>query len=177
MIVVVAFLLLLFLESVRRERNEILVLQYKYRFFAIRDELRQYAIDNPEVAQNWVFQYLDSTIAKTIKALPRINIWYLLGLWLTHRKDSRIERARRALEREYIKTKNQKHKEIEEKCMNVLADFMLSRHRLLLVVSVSAMILPAAITTVIREIKKRSLELVVESPETSTLHQFVPAAS
>jgi len=177
MLIIVAFLLALWLEYVRRQRNEVLAVEYKYRFFALRDELREYAMENPEVARNWVFQYLDSTMAKTIKALPTISIWYILGLWLTHRNDNRIERARKSLEREYLKSKNQKIKEVEEKCIEALSAFMLSRHILLVVVSVSALVLPAAITAAIREVKKRSLELVVESPETSTLHMFAPATS
>jgi hypothetical protein len=176
MLIIIAFLLALCLESLRRKRQEVLVLEYKYRFFALRDELREYAADDPVLAQNWVFQYLDSTLAKTIKTLPLISIWYVLGLWLTHRNDTRIERARKSLDREYLKVKNQELKKAEEKCIEALSQFMLSRHILLVVISASALVLPAAITVAMREIKKRSLELVVESPETSTLEIFAPAA-
>jgi hypothetical protein len=174
MLIVISFLLIFVLESARRRRNELLVLEYQYKFFALRDELREYAMEDPKIAQNWVFQYLDSTIARTIKVLPRISIWYVIGLWLAYRKDRRLDRAQRHLEQEYRKAKNQKHKELEEKCVNTLASFMLSRHIILTVVSVLALVLPAACGVAIREARRRSLELVVESPETSTLLSFVP---
>lgn len=174
MLLVVSFLMILMLESARRRRNELLVLEYQYKFFALRDELREYAMEDPKVAQNWVFQYLDSTMARTIKVLPRISIWYVIGLWLAYGKDRRIERAQKHLEQEYRKAKNQRHKELEEKCMNTLASFMFSRHVILVFVSVAAFVVPAALRSAIRQVKRRSLELVVESPETSTLTTFAP---
>ena len=76
MLLALGFLFCLLLEGVRRQKKEVLVLKYKYQFFALRDELREYAIENPEIAKNWVFQYLDSTIAKTIKLLPKLSLWY-----------------------------------------------------------------------------------------------------
>lgn len=176
MLIIFTFLLALYVESVRRQRIEVLALEYRYRFFALRDELREYAMENPETARNWVFQYLDSTIAKTIGTLSALSLWYVIGLWLTHKEDSRMDRARRALEREYTKTKNQKLKEIEEKCIDTLSEFMVSRHRPLFVCSILVMILPGAITAGLQGLRRRSLELVVESPETSTLESFAPAA-
>jgi hypothetical protein len=174
MLIGLSIALIVILECARRRRRELLVLEYQYKFFALRDELREYAMEDPKVGQNWVFQYLDSTMARTIKVLPKISIWYVLGLWLTYRKDRRIERAQNHLVREYKKPKNQKHKELEEKCMATLANFMLSRHIGLVILSALVIVLPAAVGAGIRQIKRRSLELVVESPETSTLLTFAP---
>lgn len=177
MLIVLALALALSFELVRRQRNETLILEYQYRFFGLRDNLREFAMENPAAARQWVFQYLDSTTAKTIKILPELSLWYVLGLWLTHRKDASIDKAKKALVREYEKPQNKTYREFEQECFENLAEFMLSRHRLLVIVSILALVLPAAITKAIREIKRRSLELVIESPETSTLHQFVPATS
>lgn len=175
MLVVIGFLLILFLEAARRQRKEALVLEYQYRLFAVRDDLREYAIEDPPVAQNWVFQYLDSTIAKSISLLPTLSIWRMLGLLLTYRNDPRLEKFRKHLEEEFGKPENRRHKEIEERFLRTLGEFIVSRHILMLVLSVSALVLPAAIATAMQEVKKRSLELVAEAPETSTLHRFAPS--
>ncbi len=174
MLIALAFLLILFLETVRRERKEAVVLEFKFRLFALRDELREHAIENPEVARKWVFQYLDSTIAKSIKLLPRISVWYLLGLWLTHKNDPSLDRMRGHLEQELLKPENQGSKKIEERLIGTLGQFIVARHILMLMMSAGAIILPVALARGMSEMKRRSLELIVESPETSTLQRFAP---
>ena len=173
MVVAVAFVLLLFMESARRQHRETLALQYRYALFAIRDDLREQAMKHPEVATNWVFQYLDSTIAKSISLLPALSIWQLLGLFMTHRNDDSVEKLRAKLEFEYKKPQNLQFKKVEEKLMATIGEFLIDRHILALVLSVSALVLPFALVQGIQKIRRRSLELVVESPETSTLSDFV----
>jgi hypothetical protein len=173
MVVAVAFILLLFMESARRQHRETLALQYQYALFAIRDDLREQAMKDPNVATNWVFQYLDSTIAKSIALLPALSIWQLIGLFMTHRNDDSVEKLRAKLEFEYKKPQNSQFKEVEEKLMATIGEFLIDRHILALVLSVSALVLPFALVQGIQKIRRRSLELVVESPETSTLSDFV----
>lgn len=175
MLVVCALLLFLLLEAARRQRKEALILEYQYHLFALRDNLRERALQNPQLAKGWVFQYLDSTIAKSIKVLPRISIWYLLALMLTYRNDESLGRFRRSLDKEYEKSETMPLKEVEENLCQILAEFILSRHVLMLIMSVVAVALPAALAATIRRMKKKSLELVLESPETSTLQQFAPS--
>ncbi|MGB6900083.1 MAG: hypothetical protein WBE12_15915 [Candidatus Acidiferrum sp.] len=173
MVVAIAFVLLLFMESARRQHTETLALQYQYALFAIRDDLREEAMRDPKVAMTWVFQYLDSTIAKSISLSPALSIWQLLGLFMTHRNDDSVEKLRAKLEFEYKKPQNQQFKRVEEKLMATLGEFLIDRHILALVLSVSALVLPFALVQGIQKIRRRSLELVVESPETSTLSDFV----
>jgi hypothetical protein len=173
MVVVIAFVLLLFLESARRRHRETLALRYQYALFAIRDDLRELAMGDPKAARNWVFQYLDSTIAKSISLLPALSIWQLLGLYMTHRNDGSVDKLRAKLEFEYKKPQNHQFKVVEEKLMATIGDFLLDRHILALFLSVSALVLPLALVQTIQKIRRRSLELVVESPETSTLADFV----
>src|SRR5271156_2295121 len=172
MVVVIAFVLLLFLELARRQRREMLTLQYQYALFAIRDGLREQAMGDPKVAKNWVFQYLDSTIAKSISLLPSLSIWQIFGLYMTHRSDDSAERLRAKLEFEYKKPQSQQFKIVEEKLIETMGEFLIGRHILALVLSVSALVLPLALVEGIQRIRRRSLELVVESPETSTLGDF-----
>jgi hypothetical protein len=175
MVIGIAFILLLFLEAARRQHRETLVLQYQYALFAIRDDLRERAMENPKIAANWVFQYLDSTIAKSISLLPALSIWQIFGLFMTHRGDNSVEQLRAKLEFEYKKPQNQEFKKIEERLIETIGEFLIGRHILALVLSVSALVLPIALVQTIQRIRRRSLELVVESPETSTLGEFVSA--
>lgn len=177
MVIAVAFVLLLFLESARRQHREALTLKYQYALFAIRDDLREHAMEDPKLAANWVFQYLDSTIAKSISLLPALSFWQILGLFMTHRSDGSVEKLRAKLEFEYKKPQNQQFKKVEEKLIDTMGEFLIDRHILALVLSVSALVLPVALVQAIQKIRRRSLELVVESPETSTLGDFVTVAA
>jgi hypothetical protein len=177
MVVFIGFVLLLFLESARRQHREALALQYQYALFAIRDDLREHAMKDPAVAKNWVFQYLDSTIAKSLSLLPDLSVWQLLGLFMTHRNDRATETLRARLEFEYKKPRNHIFREVEEKLIKTMGEYLVERHILALFLSVSALVLPVTIVRAMRAIERRSLELVVESPETSTLCDYVTVAS
>jgi hypothetical protein len=173
--VVCVLLLFLLLEAARRQRKEALILEYQYRLFALRDNLRERALQNPRVAKGWVFQYLDSTIAKSIRVLPGISIWYLLALVLTYGDDESLGRLRGSLDKEYEKSDTKPLKEVEGILCQILAEFILSRHVLMFIMSFVAVALPAALAATVRRMKRKSLELVLESPETSTLQQFAPS--
>jgi hypothetical protein len=176
MLILVAFVLILFLESARRQRKEVLVQEYQYRLFALRDELREYAMRDPRISQNWVFKYLDSTIAKSIRFMPSFSIWFLIGLMLTHGYDDRFEKLTKHLEREYDKPENSVHRQIAAKLTYILQEYILKRHVLMIFVSFCAAALPATVVASIKRLKRKSLALAIESPETSTLHSFAPKA-
>src|SRR4051812_35012801 len=113
MLVVFIIVSLILLESVRRGMKDVLILEYQYKIFALRDELRAYATANPAVAKGWVFMYLDSTLTKFVTVLPQMTIWKTLALTLTHKNDYRFKVHRTHLEREYKKPGNAKFRQIE----------------------------------------------------------------
>ena len=168
------YALVLILESARRQRKEVLVQDHRYRLFSLRDQLRENAIRDPSLTKNWVFQYLDSTIAKSIKQMPRLSIWLILGLVVTYRHDNAMEELGKHLQREYEKPKNRELREIEKNFAIVLNDYLVSRHILLLFMSYVVFILPVNIAKALMRFRKRSLELLIETPETSTLGNFIP---
>lgn len=175
MLILAAFLVILLLEAARRQRKEALVVEYQYRLFALRDQIREQAMEDPRLAQKWVFQYFDSTIARSIRLLPELSIWHLLALMIAHRNDASLERSWKALNEEMAKKGNERYKQVEEKLSDTLAQFIVSRHILMLLVSAALIILPVAIGRTLRELKRKSLQLVLESPETSTLPRFAPS--
>src|SRR6266700_1881085 len=106
MFIVFCLIALFFLESARGEREMVIVRQHQDRLFALRDSLREQAVRKPSIARNWVFQYLDSTIAKSISLLPKLSIWHALALMIAHRNDSGLERLVKQLNHEYDKPQN-----------------------------------------------------------------------
>jgi hypothetical protein len=171
---------LILLESVRRGSKDVLVMEYQYKLFALRDELRAYAIDNPALAKGWVFMYLDSTLTKFVTVLPHVTIWKTLALMLTHRDDYRFKVHRNHLDKEYNKPQNARFKQLELKLMATIGQFLQKRHQGL---CVSFVLLQKLSVTVVmmrgwivwmRQIRKDQLAVVVEAPETSTLGEYCP---
>ncbi len=177
MLIALAFAFILILESTRRQRKEVLVQDYQYRLFALRDQLRECAIKDQSMAKNWVFQYLDSTIAKSIRLMPRLSIWLMLGLLITYRNDKKIERLGMHLQHEFEKPQNAELRKIEASFTDILSHYIVSRHILMLLISAIVVFLPVRIANAIARLQERSLELIVEAPETSTLGKFAPQAA
>lgn len=171
--------MLVMLEGARRDARSALALEYRYKLFELRDELRSHVIRNPELARNWVFLYLDSTITKFVTLLPRLSLWHMLALLFTHRNDHRFKVHRMHLEREYDKVQNAKFKQIEVKLMATVGQYIAKKHACLtiqfeLMRKISLPVVRGCIV-VARRIRKDSLEVAVEAPETSTLGEYCPA--
>lgn len=175
MVLVFILIALFFLESVRRERESVIVRQHQDHLFALRDKLREQAMKNPALARNWVFQYLDSTIARSISLLPTLSIWHTLALTIAHRNNESLKLLIKHLNREYEKPQNAIFKEVEAELVDILGEYLVSRHILMVVISTTAVFGPVKVAGYLRRLKRQSLELVVESPETSTLSEFAPA--
>jgi len=180
MFVVFMLISLILLESARRGMKDVLVLEYQYKFFALRDELRAYAMENPALAKGWLFMYLDSTLTKFVTLLPHMTIWKTLALMLTHKDDHRFRVHRTHLEREYGKPVNAKLKQIEIKLIATLSQYMMKRHAGLRFSVELLQKLSASVTLArswmawLKLQRKRSLVVAVEAPETSTLGEYCP---
>jgi hypothetical protein len=180
MFIVFIIVSLILLESVRRGRTAALVLEYQYKLFELRDELRGYVMENPSLAKSWVFMYLDSTLTKFVTILPQVTIWKTIALLVTHRNDYSFKVHRTHLEKEYRKPQNAKFKQIEVKVMATVGQFIMKRHsgldfsfEMLRKLSVSVVMVRAGFNWV-RLQRKASLAVVVEAPETSTLGEYCP---
>lgn len=171
-----ALLGLIFLDRLRRMRVDTIVRQHQFTLYALRDELREAAMRGEVDPKNWVFQYLDSSIVKTISYLKNINLWRLLFVALTYRRDHRFLIAREHLQRALDKPSNKYLADIHDKYAYTLGFFLISRHPSLKVFMwIFLWNLFAAIKTM--QYLKRKLdrpEFLTEVPETSTLEEHVP---
>ena len=171
---------LILLESVRRGSKDVLVLEYQYKLFALRDELRAYAIENPALARGWVFMYLDSPLTKFVTILPHITIWKTVALMLTHKNDYRFKIHRNHLEQEYVKPVNAKFRQLEVKIIATIGQYIVKRHsgltfsfEMLRKVGTSVVLVRNWMTW-FKIRRKASLVVCVEAPETSTLGEYCP---
>lgn len=180
MLILFILIAVILLESVRRGMKDALVLEYQYKFFALRDELRAHAVENPSLAKGWLFMYLDSTLTKFVTVLPEMTIWKILALMLTHKDDYSFRVHRAHLDREYEKPANARFKQIEVKFIATVGQYMMKRHTGLtfsigLLRRLSASVdLARASMAWLKLQRKASLVVVVEAPETSTLGEYCP---
>src|SRR5436189_157663 len=98
--------------SILRLRLEAIVLEHQFRFYALRDDLRESVVRGEIRKDNWVFQYLDSTIAKLISQLSTMSVWRVLSMMLFYHKSERTKVALEHLHREMQKPGNEPLKKI-----------------------------------------------------------------
>jgi hypothetical protein len=181
MLIAFCTVMLILLEGARREGRSALTLEYRYRLFALRDTLRTYAIEQPDLATNWVFMYLDSTITKLVSQLPSLSLWSTLALMLTYNHDVQFKRHRDHLEREYRKPKNQKFKQVEVELMATVGCYLGARHTGARVAFETlracgrSVFFMRTLAVEINKKRKESLAVAIEAPETSTLRDYCPA--
>jgi hypothetical protein len=174
MFILFCIVMLVMLEEARRSRRATLALEYQYKLFELRDELREYVIANPGLTKSWVFLFLDSTITKMAGILPKMSLWKLAGLLLTYRHSDRMRHLHTHLEREYRKPDHAKFAQVELKLMALLDNYITKKH-FSVVAMLNFPILKALRKLPAYRLRKESLVVAVEGPETSTLGQHCPA--
>ncbi|HEX3557086.1 MAG TPA: hypothetical protein VIA62_28000 [Thermoanaerobaculia bacterium] len=104
--------------------------RHQYRLYEIRDHLREAAINGDVDPENWVFQYLDGSIVKTIDRLPGINLWQGLALWFAYRRDTAVVKAHHQLERELAKPGNEILRRVHALYAATIMLYLMDRHLL-----------------------------------------------
>jgi hypothetical protein len=169
----IVFAAAVYVDHLRRFDHETKILSHRYRLYEIRDYLRTAAMRGEVDSRHWVFQYLDSTIAKTIVNLPRLNIWQsLVGVW-AYRNDEQMQRRARHLELELSKPQNAFYERAYTLYFAELMLFLFDRH-----ISLRAVLRSVAATLALSEqfkrTAKRAVKVQTESPEASTLSDVCP---
>lgn len=155
------------LQRARQEYQAGIVERHAFALFALRDELREAGSSGALRANHWLFAYLDSSIARSIAVLPAVNVWTLMTLVATKRRDERLQRSVRQLTLELQKPCNAGFNEIHERYFQELADYLLDRHLV-----VRAVVKSLEAVESIHRRWQNAVELFTEAPETSTLPDF-----
>jgi hypothetical protein len=174
MLVIMIALTLVGLEAMRRQKRAVLVTEFQFQFFKMRDDLRDLAVHNESVRSSWVFAYLDSTTAKAVEILPRMSVWKLITLETIYKNDARFAELSKNLERELAKPQFIELKKYANRLMWTLGQYLSQRHRTLHVCVDFADRVSDPVRITVTEMRKRSLDVAVKSPETSTLSEYAP---
>lgn len=182
------FACLFIVDRWRRLQQESLVVRYKYRLYALRDELREHVIEGRIQNNNWVFDYLDSSITKACDILKFVHIGRLFVVVLYDRNDARFERAQQHLEQQLKKPECAHLKDVRDKFGEILGEYFCEKHNVLVggsffflrVLRNVVVHVPRFLRKIVRpcnqikDLFKRSIRELTESPETSTLDIFSP---
>lgn len=90
-LLIIAFLGLIIWAYDRSRFLKNLSLEYQYKLYTIRDELREQAILGNIDKDSWLFDLLDASTSKLISELPSLTIYYLIMLEFIYRKDKNIK--------------------------------------------------------------------------------------
>ena len=165
-----------------RIRASTLIRKHQFRLYALRDGLREAAICGQVNPNNWVYQYLDSSVAKTITYLDRLTIWVVLLTFRRAGAEAQLQAAHQHLMRALEKPANAVLKQFHIRYQRELIRFLLERHLPLRFVVGGAFRLVSAVQAA-RNVRARlraaiaqGAEFQTEAPETSTLYEYHAAA-
>lgn len=148
--------------------------EYRYKLFQLRDKLRQHAIDGKVNPHKSSFNYLDTTISKTVSELEYTNLYTIILLNIYHKNDLKSSQsARTQLQKEI--NNNSGLKEIEEIYISLIKDYLIKRHfviRISLLMGIFSLLLTLGFIRKIKKFFKRTIDGVLYYPETSTITTY-----
>lgn len=171
LILTVSIMLALLDRSLRTGRLDLLKLRLRFDLFALRDELRAAAITGEAPLNQW-FEYLDTTLTKSIDNIESLNLWEAMALLIAHGRDASIQRAYDRLLAALRQPENRKLAEIHGKLVSVHGQFLASRHRGPMVTIVGLAKLAVSTDRLIDRCRDRIERILASAPETSTLLRY-----
>jgi hypothetical protein len=166
---ILVFVILIAVDRAWRFQNNTVVLESQFRLFKLRDDLRAAVTSGDVHPANWVFEYLDSSITRSIDALPGLHIWRVLGLMVTHRPDRVAIAARQDnLRRELAKDKNRILAQMYMRYVGEMGLFLIRRHSTFQWCAKTA-IRCLNVGRYVKHFWQNVREFLTEAPETSTL--------
>ena len=174
MIVIATFLIVLAVDKLFRIRQSNVVLRHQFRLYALRDELRELAMRGEVKPTNWVFLYLDSSIAKTINTLPNVSLWRVIVMMIFSPRDPVFNVRMEHLHKELKKSENEALAKIYLHYVAEMGVFITNRHDSLLVI-IKCLFGVLNSRKWLKEKTRLAKEVLTVAPETSTLPEFCAA--
>lgn len=78
--VILASIILALMWWARNLYHRRLITKHRYKLYAVRDGLRRVVIEGQAKKDSWIFNYLDSSISKSIQYLDCLNLYTLISL-------------------------------------------------------------------------------------------------
>lgn len=99
--------------------------KYKYKIYALRDKLRDKAIDGL-IKREWYFSYLDDVLSRHVSELETVNIWAIIMLSYKRRNDKVVIDFRNRLN--FALEKNEEFKNIYKEYLSTIGQFFIRKH-------------------------------------------------
>ena len=166
-----ALILLILYWKARNLYYDRLELSYKHKLYALRDKLRMYAIQGEIDKNSWIFEYLDTSICRTISALDKLDIYLIMASFLERKKEE--EKKKEAFTKLTLEsaTNNKFIKEIVVNYGKITLGYLISKHFLLFK-------LPVLLSS-FQKLKKqkakvaKNVNALLFEPETSSINDFI----
>jgi len=154
-------------------KKETLVLRHQFRFYALRDNLRELAMTGKVQGSNWVFQYLDSSIVRSITVLGSLSVWRVILMMLFHRRNENesFTACQQQLRKELAKPENEPLQKIHLHYMGELGFFLFHRHSTI-GVPIKSLFRAVKAGQFLKTQWRKAEAFLTETPETSTLRDF-----
>lgn len=161
--IIMGLLLLIFL--FRSKRNDYLQQKYKYKLYALRDELRRLEAEKYKEDHLWAYRYFDKALSTTVKKSYHITFFYLAFLFLVHKYDSKTKKAMDKLNG--ILKDSPELRSISERFIEATHEYVVDQHL------VSSMVLKPFIQTGYwAVVLKNMLAKIYVYPETSESYKL-----
>lgn len=103
-------------------------LQFRYDLYKLRDKLRMYAIDNKINANDWIFDYLDSSICKAIKRVTSLNVFLIV--WISIKNNNVVAIKEFSKKLQFGLDRNEYLKEVYDEYGFLIFNYFQKKHYL-----------------------------------------------
>lgn len=174
--VIVGCLVLLALldRTVRGGRIRLAEMDFRFGLFHIRDVLRDAAI-NEEISYSKWFDYMDTTLTRTLDSIDAVNPWMAVGYAFTHRNDLAVKDGLRDLQEALRQPENRKIARVYAMYTECLSSFLKARFPASwpLAAITFAIITKERNSDSVQEEERKLAPVFSVSPETSTFSEYI----
>ena len=103
-----------------------LTLEYRFKLYRLRDQLRYFAIDGKIDKSNWVFNYMDTSISKTISIMDNMNLVFLIVIIIKNRNRKDLIEFNKSIETQVKLNKHLYDVYLEYGRLNI--EFLMKKH-------------------------------------------------
>ena len=167
-------LLALLDRTVRGGRIRLAELDLRFGLFEIRDVLRDAAIDEEISYSKW-FDYMDTTLTRTLDRVEAVNPWMAAGFALTHRNDPAVKDGLHELKEALQRPENKKIARVYAMYTEFLMKFLKVRFPISwpLVAITFAMFIKDRNSDSVQEEERKLAPVFSVSPATSTFSEYI----
>lgn len=159
--------------KIRNSYYNYLDLEFQLDLYRLRDRLRTEAIEGKIKANDWFFDYMDSSICKTIEEVSSLNIFSIILLYLKNRKNERIISFRRKVNESL--NKNQDAKKLYAEYGLITLNYIIKKHYIIKIIVYLLHNIIESVSFLSKGVKSAysMVEGVRSYPETSTVSQYL----